>query len=243
MNLTRQIFENLNESERINNKIKKLREAEVKKPYGETPEEGKAEAKVKASKGVKIGNKVQNTAPVKPLENKNKEAGDVYANDTDKYNDNINNKNHTDKGNIAKKNTKKAEKTVKVPYGDKVDTPSDNKLIKENEEFDDTEIKEGENCDNNEELLNEKIVVGDEEYGNVDQGSLDAVQNSILELLNNKCGEASKIEGNKVILDESKYISCVVNEDGINVSLCSNDTILSEQKISFSEVIENIKNL
>lgn len=163
MNLTRQIFENLNESEKRVNKRKSLslkEEKEVKKPYGEAPEEGKAESKETVSTGVKVGKEVKNTSKVKPLENKNKEAGEVYANDTDKYNDNIDDKEHTDKGDIAKENSKKADSTVKVPYGDKVETPSDNKLIKENEELEecgDKEITEGENCEGSEckETLNE----------------------------------------------------------------------------------------
>lgn len=119
MSIVKEIFKNLNES------------VEVKKPYGDKPEEGKKE---KLQKGNRVnvpkakGNFEKYRA--RKLEAKNKNAETIYANDTDKVMDKIDSNVHSDKGTIAKVNTKKADRKVKFPFGDKVQK-SDSKLIKE----------------------------------------------------------------------------------------------------------------
>lgn len=126
MSITREIFNRLNESESI------------KKPYGEKPEEGKKQPIPKnSSKKVPTGKAVNIAKPSK-LNKTNPQAADIYANDTDKLMDNIDSKNQSDKGKIAKTNTKKSDKTVKFPFGDKVQQ-SDSKLIKEGSDV----LKEG----------------------------------------------------------------------------------------------------
>ena len=140
MSLVSNIFKNLNES------------AEVKKPYGDKPEEGKKESLAKgkkksAPKGKKEDNK---EVPVEKVQNVNKQAEDVYVNDTSKYEDNKDDPKHNDKGDIAKKNTKKATTVVKFPYGKKVEKAS-TKLVKE-----EAEVKEcGPECEPGKEPLKE----------------------------------------------------------------------------------------
>lgn len=123
MSLVSNIFKNLNES------------AEVKKPYGDKPEEGKKESLAKGKKkSVPKGAKVDNKkVPVEKEKNVNKQAKDIYVNDTSKYEDNKDDSKHNDKGDIAKKNTKKATTVVKFPYGQKVEKAS-TKLVKEEAE-------------------------------------------------------------------------------------------------------------
>ena len=123
MSLVSNIFKNLNES------------AEVKKPYGDKPEEGKRESLAKGKKkSVPKGKKVDNKkVPVEKVQNVNKQAKDVYVNDTSKYEDNKDDTKHNDKGEIAKKNTRKATTVIKFPYGQKVEKAS-TKLVKEGEE-------------------------------------------------------------------------------------------------------------
>ena len=121
MSLVSNIFKNLNESAEA-----------VKKPYGDTPQEGKKESLAKGKKkSVPKGKKEDNKeVPVEKEKNVNKQAEDIYVNDTSKYEDNKDDPKHTDKGEIAKKNTRKAVTKVKFPYGDKVQK-SDSKLVKE----------------------------------------------------------------------------------------------------------------
>lgn len=120
MSLTKSIFEKLNESDN------------VKKPYGDKPEEGKKEKLESGKKSSIPKGKTENKFKVEKLNNVNKQAAPAYKNDTDKVMDKIESTEHSDKGEIAKQNTKKAERSIKFPYGDKVQ-PSDSKLIKEAE--------------------------------------------------------------------------------------------------------------
>ena len=119
MSITRSIFKNLYEAE------------SVKKTYGDKPQEGKTE-KLQRGKTASIPKgKAEGKFKVEKLQNVNKEAGEIYANDTDKLMDKIDSKEQSDKGKVAKTTGTKADRTIKYPFGDKVDTPSDNKLIKE----------------------------------------------------------------------------------------------------------------
>lgn len=127
MSLTRQIFEKLNES------------AEVKKTYGDKPQEGKTE-KLERGKKTSIPNgKASNKVKANKLQNVNNQAADAYANDTDKVMDKVDSKEQSDKGKVAKATGTKSDKKVKFPFGDKPQK-SDSKLIKESDE-----LKESEN--------------------------------------------------------------------------------------------------
>lgn len=118
MSLTKQIFEKLNES------------AEVKKTYGDKPQEGKTE-KLERGKKTSIPNgKADNKVKANKLQNVNNQAADAYANDTDKVMDKVDSKEQSDKGKVAKATVTKSDKKVKFPFGDKPQK-SDSKLIKE----------------------------------------------------------------------------------------------------------------
>ena len=120
MNITTKIFQNLKESEE-----------KVKKPYGDKPEEGKkvgTPSRKKAAVPRAKGNVEKFKA--RKMENRNKQAADIYPSDTDKVMDNIDSKKQSDKGKIAARNTRKATREVRKPYGDKVQ-PSNSKLVKE----------------------------------------------------------------------------------------------------------------
>lgn len=118
MSLTKQIFEKLNES------------AEVKKTYGDKPQEGKTE-KLERGKKTSIPNgKADNKVKANKLQNVNNQAADAYANDTDKVMDKVDSKEQSDKGKVAKATGTKSDKKVKFPFGDKPQK-SDSKLIKE----------------------------------------------------------------------------------------------------------------
>ena len=116
--ITRSIFKRLNESE------------SVKKPYGDKPQEGKKEKLERIKKASIPKSKDTPKYKVEKLNNVNKQALPAYKNDTDKYMDNVDKTEHSDKGKIANRNTKKAERKIKFPYGDKVQK-SDSKLVKE----------------------------------------------------------------------------------------------------------------
>lgn len=132
--VTRSIFKKLNES------------TEVKKTYGDKPQEGKSE-KLQRGKTASIPKgKPEGKFKVEKLTNVNKEAGEIYANDTDKLMDKIDSKEQSDKGKVAKTTGTKADKSVKFPYGDKVEQ-SDSKLIKESEEVAECD---GADCDKKE---------------------------------------------------------------------------------------------
>lgn len=72
------------------------------------------------------------------LQNVNNQAGDVYANDTDKVMDNINSKKQSDKGTMIKTSKTKSSDKVKFPFDDKPEK-SDSKLIKESASEEDVE--------------------------------------------------------------------------------------------------------
>lgn len=132
MSLTKEIFNKLNEA------------AEVKKPYGDKPQEGKNE-KLTKGKGASIPKgKADNKIKGEPLKNDNKEAAPIYTSDTEKLADKIDDTNHSDKGKVAKASGKRAERAIKYPFGDKPQA-SDSKLVKEG-----AEVKEcdGKDCDN-----------------------------------------------------------------------------------------------
>lgn len=179
--VTRSIFKKLNES------------TEVKKTYGDKPQEGKSE-KLQRGKTASIPKgKPEGKFKVEKLTNVNKEAGEIYANDTDKLMDKIDSKEQSDKGKVAKTTGTKADKSVKFPYGDKVDTPSDNKLIKESE---DVKECDGANCDKKELK---------EDY---DNGSWMKHQTAI----------ENELEAAKEEMDEDAFLDFI---DGV-INLCQN---------------------
>lgn len=119
--------------------INKLNEAEeVKKPYGNTPQErGKEKlerGKVASLPKKEIGGSL---APSKfyKLKKNNAKAADIYTNDTDKVLDEVEDKN-IGKGIINNKATltRKAKLKKIVKYGDKPQPAINNKLIKESAE-------------------------------------------------------------------------------------------------------------
>lgn len=134
MSITRSIFKNLNEAEA------------VKKTYGDKPQEGKAE-KLQRGKVASIPKeRAEGKFKVEKLQNVNKEAGEIYANDTDKLMDKIDSNEQSDKGKVATPTGVKSDKTIKYPFGDKVEQ-SDSKLIKESKEV--TEC-DGKDCEKKE---------------------------------------------------------------------------------------------
>ena len=124
MSITRDIYKNLNEAEA------------VKKPYGDKPQEGKTE-KTRNGKGKAIpSGKTDNKVKADKLDNVNSQAADIYPNDTEKNMDKVDSKEQSDKGKAAKTGGTKSDKTIKFPFGDKVQA-SDSKLIKEGDELED----------------------------------------------------------------------------------------------------------
>lgn len=118
MSITRDILQKLNES------------AEVKKTYGDKPQEGKKES-IKKGKASKVPRgKVDNKIKAEKLQNSNSQAADIYTSDTEKLMDKIDSKEQSDRGKVAKTTGTKSDKTIKFPFGDKVQA-SDSKLIKE----------------------------------------------------------------------------------------------------------------
>lgn len=184
MSLVSNIFKNLNESAEA-----------VKKPYGDTPQEGKKENLAKGKKkSVPKGNKVDNKkVPADKLQNNNKEAGEVYANGTAKYSDKVDDKSQSDKGKIAKKNTTKATTVIKFPYGDKAQAAS-TKLVKE-----EAEVKE---CGPELEPGKEKLA---EDY---DDGTWMKHQTAI----------ENELEAAKEEMDEDAFFDFL---DGV-INLCQN---------------------
>lgn len=135
MSITRDILQKLNES------------AEVKKTYGDKPQEGKKES-IKKGKASKVPRgKVDNKIKAEKLQNSNSQAADIYTNDTEKLMDKIDSKEQSDKGKVAKTTGTKSDKTIKFPFGDKVQA-SDSKLIKEGKDFEDCKDKITEDYDN-----------------------------------------------------------------------------------------------
>ena len=188
MNLVRNIFNNLNES------------AEVKKTYGDKPQEGKSE-KLQRGKVASIPKgKGEGKYKVEKLQNVNKEAGEIYANDTDKVMDKIDSKEQSDKGKAASTIGTKADKTVKFPYGDKVDTPSDNKLIKEcdGSNCDKKELKE--DYDNGTWMKHQTAIENEIEAAKeeMDEDAFLDFIDGVINLCQNYNGELNQFESDKV---------------------------------------------
>lgn len=181
--LTRSIFSKLNES------------ADVKKPYGETPEEGKKET-TKVKKGVKVPKgRINNKFKSEKLKNENKEAADAYANDTDKVMDNIDDKTHSDKGEAAKTTGKKSDKVIKYPFGNKPEA-SDSKLIKEGAECEECDKPIKEEYDNNTWMKYQHMIEGTLESAKEDMDE-DAFQDfceGVINLVQNYIGELDQLE-------------------------------------------------
>lgn len=70
-------------------------------------------------------------------------------------------------------------------------------------------------------------------------------ERNILELMDSIPAFTGKIEGSYLYLneDKSKYISVVANEEGVEVSLVVNNTILGSQKIDFLELERLLKSM
>lgn len=175
--ITRSIFKRLNESE------------SVKKPYGDKPQEGKKERLERLKKASIPKGKTENKFKVEKLNNVNKQAAPAYKNDTDKVMDKINSTEHSDKGEIAKQNTKKADRKIKFPYGDKVQ-PSNSKLVKESNS---PRIRKAKKLKEAESITkgNQKGAVEFEGYANIIKGII----NEIFGGLNNV----------KVSIDDADY--------------------------------------
>jgi len=185
-----------------NDFIKKLNESsEVKKTYGDVPQEGKTE---KLAKGKKVSIPTGKSKPkytITKLKNVNKQATDAYVNDTDRVIDTITDKKHSDKGTAAKVNTKKAERKVKFPFGDKPEK-SDSKLIKENEEVKECDKTEGfktlkEDYDNgtwmkHQDAIENELMAAKEEMD--EDAFLDFID-GVINLCQNYNGELNQLEG------------------------------------------------
>lgn len=187
MSITREIFKNLNES------------AEIKKPYGDKPEEGKKE-KLQKGKRTSVPKAKGNFERYKArkLEAKNKNAETIYANDTDKVMDKIDSTEHSDKGKIAKINGKKSEKTIKFPFGNKVEQ-SDSKLIKEGEEPECCKDKITEDYDNGTWMKYQNMIEGTLESAKKDMDE-DAFQDfcdGVINLVQNYTGVLNQFECDK----------------------------------------------
>lgn len=70
-------------------------------------------------------------------------------------------------------------------------------------------------------------------------------ERNILELMDSIPAFTGKIEGSYLYLneDKSKYISVIANEEGVEVSLVLNNTILGSQKIDFLELEKLLNNM
>lgn len=118
-----------------NDFMNKLNESEnVKKTYGDKPQEGKTEKLTKGkSASIPKGKGNIEKYKARKLEKTNAQAGDIYVSDTDKVIEKIDSTEHSDKGTAAKLGTRKSDKAIKYPFGDKPGK-SDSKLIKESKE-------------------------------------------------------------------------------------------------------------
>lgn len=193
MSITRDIFQKLNES------------AEVKKTYGDKPQEGKKESikKVKSSK-VPRG-KVDNKIKAEKLQNSNSQAADIYTNDTERLMDKIDSKEQSDKGKVAKTTGTKSDKTIKFPFGDKVQA-SDSKLIKEGKDFEDCKDKITEDYDNGTWMKYQHMIEGTLESAKEDMDE-DAFQDfceGVINLVQNYTGDLNQFECAKPCKKEDK---------------------------------------
>lgn len=193
MSITRSIFNKLNES------------AEVKKTYGDKPQEGKTE-KLQRGKTASIPkSKSEGKFKVEKLQNVNKEAGEIYANDTDKVMDKIDSKEQSDKGKAATTTGKKSDKSIKFPYGDKIEQ-SDSKLIKESEEVtecdgaacDKKELKE--DYDNGTWKKHQDVIEAELEAAkeDMDEDAFNDFIDGVINLCQNYNGELNQFECAKV---------------------------------------------
>lgn len=128
-----------------NDFMNKLNESEnVKKTYGDIPQEGKTEKLTKGkSASIPKGKGNIEKYKARKLEKTNAQAEDIYVSDTDKVIEKIDSTEHSDKGTAAKLGTRKSDKAIKYPFGDKPGK-SDSKLIKESKEVEECA---GKDCD------------------------------------------------------------------------------------------------
>lgn len=193
MSITRDIFQKLNES------------AEVKKTYGDKPQEGKKES-IKKGKASKVPRgKVDNKIKAEKLQNSNSQAADIYTNDTEKLMDKIDSKEQSDKGKVAKTTGTKSDKTIKFPFGDKVQA-SDSKLIKEGKDFEDCKDKITEDYDNGTWMKYQHMIEGTLESAKEDMDE-DAFQDfceGVINLVQNYTGDLNQFECAKSCKKEDK---------------------------------------
>lgn len=205
MSITRIIFDKLNEAEA------------VKKPYGDKPEEGKAE-KVSKGKHKALPKGKLPAYKADKLTNVNSQADDVYANDTDKLMDNIDSKEQSDKGKVAKITGTKSDKTIKFPFGDKVEQ-SDSKLIKENEELEACGDKLTEDYDNGTWMKYQHMIEGTLESAKEDMDE-DAFQDfceGVINLVQNYTGDLDQFESAKPNDDECYACGKVIKRNGVEI--------------------------
>ena len=206
--LTRSILERLNEAEA------------VKKPYGDKPEEGKKEKLERGKKASIPKGKTDNKVKAEKLQNVNKEAPDAYANDTERVMSKADDKNHSDKGKVAKTTGKKADRTIKYPFGDKPEA-SDSKLVKESAEVEECD---GQGCEEKKEECDKPLK---EDYDNgtwqkhqeaienemeaakadMDEGAFEDFCDGVINLVKNYTGEFDQFEGDKVA-ECDKVVEC-----------------------------------
>lgn len=193
MSITRDIFQKLNES------------AEVKKTYGDKPQEGKKEF-IKKGKASKVPRgKVDNKIKAEKLQNSNSQAADIYTSDTEKLMDKIDSKEQSDKGKVAKTTGTKSDKTIKFPFGDKVQA-SDSKLIKEGKDFEDCKDKITEDYDNGTWMKYQHMIEGTLESAKEDMDEdafLDFCE-GVINLCQNYTGELNQFECAKSCKKEDK---------------------------------------
>lgn len=183
MSITRDIFQKLNES------------AEVKKTYGDKPQEGKKES-IKKGKVSKVPRgKVDNKIKAEKLQNSNSQAADIYTNDTEKLMDKIDSKEQSDKGKVAKTTGTKSGKTIKFPFGDKVQA-SDGKLIKEGKDFEDCKDKITEDYDNGTWMKYQHMIEGTLESAkeDMDENAFQDFCEGVINLVQNYTGELNQFE-------------------------------------------------
>lgn len=183
MSITRDIFQKLNES------------AEVKKTYGDKPQEGKKES-IKKGKVSKVPRgKVDNKIKAEKLQNSNSQAADIYTNDTEKLMDKIDSKEQSDKGKVAKTTGTKSDKTIKFPFGDKVQA-SDSKLIKEGKDFEDCKDKITEDYDNGTWMKYQHMIEGTLESAkeDMDENAFQDFCEGVINLVQNYTGELNQFE-------------------------------------------------
>lgn len=180
-----------------NDFIKNLNEGtEVKKTYGDKPQDGKTEKLTKGkSASVPKGKGNIEKYKARKLEKNNAQAADIYISDTDKVIEKIDSTEHSDKGDVAKIGTRKSDKKVKFPFGDKVQA-SDSKLIKEGKNFEDRKDKITEDYDNGTWMKYQHMIEGTLESAKEDMDE-DAFQDfceGVINLVQNYKGDLNQFE-------------------------------------------------